>query len=66
MMANLVIFLSHRIWIVLGTWFGTGLIKGAPGTWGTLVGMCVMVPLCLGASSVVFLGVDINFVPFGD
>ena len=48
MMANLVIFLSHRIWIVLGTWFGTGLIKGAPGTWGTLVGMCVMVPLVWG------------------
>ncbi len=35
-----------KLYKIIATWFGTGLLKPASGTWGTLGGL----PLCLGVT----------------
>lgn len=49
--------LSPYFWLV--TFFGSGLLKPAPGTWGSLAGLALGVPMVQGLSLIGFIGATI-------
>lgn len=50
---------------MLGFGFGSGLIKPGPGTWGTLLGLLIIIPLVLW-SSVAAWGLVVLSIVFGN
>lgn len=39
--------ITDRFVFIIGTWFGSGLLQKAPGTWGTLAALPLVVPLII-------------------
>lgn len=54
---------SPYFWLV--TFFGSGLVKPAPGTWGSLAGLAIGIPMVQGLSLFGFMGAIVIVSLFG-